>query len=191
LHVLASPTPVVAVSRSSARPRRGPVDLGPLGDVGVALQPPARERTPRHHGQSVVDRSRHGRTDQLAADTSSFEPLRDLGVQEEQPIRLGPVEELRPGAALFEDEALMRTVVADGRRGFGGAHDATGGDAGSGKPAANALQRATSPISSCVGFTHPVMVSSIRSSGTPTRSHAASVVRASRSSPRRCESPPP
>src|SRR6478752_9585944 len=43
----------------------------------------------------------------------------------------------------------------------------------SGKPAANAPQRATSPIPSCAGLTQPAVMSSMRSSGTPTRSHTA------------------
>jgi hypothetical protein len=61
----------------------------------------------------------------------------------------------------------------------------------SGKPAANAAQRAMSPIPSCAGFTQPAVMSSMRSSETPTRSHAATIVRPRRSSTRRCDSDPP
>jgi len=61
----------------------------------------------------------------------------------------------------------------------------------SGKPAASAAQRAMSPIPSCAGLTQPAAMSSIRSSGTPTRSHAATIVRPSRSSVRMCDRPPP
>jgi hypothetical protein len=61
----------------------------------------------------------------------------------------------------------------------------------SGKPAANAAQRATSPIPSCATFTQPAVMSSIRSSGTPTLSHAATIAWPSRSSTRRCDSEPP
>ena len=61
----------------------------------------------------------------------------------------------------------------------------------SGKPAASAAQRAMSPIPSCAGFTHPALMSSMRSRETPTRSHAATIVRPSRSSTRRCDSEPP
>ena len=61
----------------------------------------------------------------------------------------------------------------------------------SGKPAASAAQRAMSPIPSCAGFTQPAVMSSMRSSGTPTRSHAATIVWPSRSSTRRCDSEPP
>ena len=61
----------------------------------------------------------------------------------------------------------------------------------SGKPAASAAQRAMSPIPSCATFTQPAVMSSIRSSGTPTRSHAATIVVPRRSSTRTCESEPP
>src|SRR5216683_3265753 len=61
----------------------------------------------------------------------------------------------------------------------------------SGKPAANAAQRATSPMPSWAGFTHPATMSSMRSSGTPSRSHAASMVRPRRSSTRRWDNEPP
>ena len=60
----------------------------------------------------------------------------------------------------------------------------------SGKPAASAAQRAMSPMPSCATFTHPAVMSSIRSSGTPTRSQAATIVWPSRSSIRTCESEP-
>ena len=45
-----------------------------------------------------------------------------------------------------------------------------------------------SPIPSCAGFTQPATMSSIRSSGTPTRSQAATIVWPSRSSVRMCDS---
>jgi len=61
----------------------------------------------------------------------------------------------------------------------------------SGKPAARAAQRAMSPIPSWAGFTHPAVMSSMRSSGAPTRSHAATIVWPSRSSVRMCDSDPP
>ena len=61
----------------------------------------------------------------------------------------------------------------------------------SGKPAANAPQRAMSPMPSWAVLTHPPVMSSIRSSGTPRRSHAATMVVPSRSSVRRCDSAPP
>ena len=61
----------------------------------------------------------------------------------------------------------------------------------SGKPAASAAQRATSPMPSCAGFTQPATMSSMRSSGTPTRSHAHTIVCPSRSSVRMCDSEPP
>ena len=51
--------------------------------------------------------------------------------------------------------------------------------------------RATAPEFSCAGFTHPATMSSTWSSGTPTRSHAATIVRPSRSSVRMCDSEPP
>jgi hypothetical protein len=61
----------------------------------------------------------------------------------------------------------------------------------SGKPAASAAHRAMSPIPSWAGFTHPAAMSSTCSSGTPTRSHAQTIVAPSRSSTRRCDSEPP
>ena len=61
----------------------------------------------------------------------------------------------------------------------------------SGNPAASAAQRAMSPIPSCAGFTQPAAMSSMRSSGTPTFSHAATIVRPRRSSVRMWDSEPP
>src|SRR3954471_7214970 len=75
------------------------------------------------------------------------------------------------------DEAQKRLTVAAGTL--------------SGKPAASAAQRARSPMPSCATLTHPAAMSSIRSSGTPTRSHAQTIVCPSRSSSRMDESPPP
>ena len=79
--------------------------------------------------------------------------------------------------APVSDEAQKRLMVTAGTE--------------SGKPAANAPQRATSPMPSWAGFTQPAVMSSIRSSGTPTRSHAATIVCPSKSSVRRCDSEPP
>ena len=61
----------------------------------------------------------------------------------------------------------------------------------SGKPAASAAHRATSPNPSWATLTQPAMMSSICSSGTPTRSQAPRMVVPSRSSTRRCDSDPP
>ena len=74
------------------------------------------------------------------------------------------------------DDAQKRLTVAAGTE--------------SGNPAASAAQRAMSPIPSCATFTHPAAMSSIRSSSTPTRSHAQAIVWPSRSSVRICESEP-
>ena len=54
----------------------------------------------------------------------------------------------------------------------------------SGKPAARAAQRAMSPMPSCATLTQPALMSSTRSSGTPARSHAATIVWPRRSSVR-------
>ena len=75
------------------------------------------------------------------------------------------------------DDAQKRLTVAAGTE--------------SGKPAASAAQRAMSPIPSCAGFTQPAAMSSMRSSGTPTRSHAHTRVWPRRSSVRTRESEPP
>src|SRR6201993_2669123 len=61
----------------------------------------------------------------------------------------------------------------------------------SGKPAASAAHRATSPMPSCAGLTQPAITSSIWSSSTPTRSHAPVIANPSRSSSRICDSEPP
>ena len=79
--------------------------------------------------------------------------------------------------APVSDEAQKRLTVAAGTE--------------SGKPAASAPQRATSPIPSWATFTQPAAMSSISPSATPTRSQAARIVCPSRSSVRRCDSDPP
>ena len=79
--------------------------------------------------------------------------------------------------ALVRDDAQKRLTVTAGTE--------------SGKPAASAAQRATSPIPSCAGFTQPAEMSSMRSSGTPTRSQAQTIVWPRRSSSRTCDSEPP
>src|SRR3954451_18695486 len=61
----------------------------------------------------------------------------------------------------------------------------------SGKPAASAAQRPTSPIPSCATLTQPAVMSSIRSTSTPTRSQAATIVWPRRSSRRMWASDPP
>ena len=79
--------------------------------------------------------------------------------------------------APVSDEAQKRLTVTAGTE--------------SGKPAANAPHRATSPIPSWAVLTQPAVMSSIRSSGTPTCSHAATMVCPRRSSVRRWDSAPP
>ena len=61
----------------------------------------------------------------------------------------------------------------------------------SGKPAARAAQRPTSPMPSWTGFTQPATMSSIWSSAMPTRSQAPFIVMASRWSVRRWDNVPP
>src|SRR5262245_29770946 len=75
------------------------------------------------------------------------------------------------------DEPQNRLIVAPGTL--------------SGKPAARAAHRATSPIPSWAGFTQPAAMSSTCSSGSPTRSQAARIVIPNRSSSRRCDNDPP
>jgi hypothetical protein len=79
--------------------------------------------------------------------------------------------------AHVSDDAQNRLTVAAGTE--------------SGKPAASAAQRAMSPIPSWATLTQPAAMSSIRSNGTRTRSHAATIVWPSRSSVRMCDSEPP
>ena len=92
---------------------------------------------------------------------------------ESSSLRIACAIEIAPDS----DEAQKRFTVIAGTE--------------SGKPAANAAQRAMSPIPSCAGFTHPAAMSSIRSSGTPTRSQAQTIVCPSRSSVRICDREPP
>src|SRR6201993_1381139 len=77
----------------------------------------------------------------------------------------------------LNDEAQNRLIVAPATL--------------SGKPAASAAHRATSPMPSCAGLTQPAITSSIWSSSTPTRSHAPLIANPSRSSSRICDSEPP
>ncbi len=81
-------------------------------------------------------------------------------------LRMACAIEIAPDS----DEAQKRLTVIAGTE--------------SGKPAASAAQRAMSPIPSWAGFTQPATMSSMRSRGTPTRSHAATIVLPSRSSTR-------
>ncbi len=103
-------------------------------------------------------------------DIDSTPPARPTDISS---LRIAWAVEIAPDS----DDAQKRLTVTAGTE--------------SGKPAASAAQRATSPIPSCAGFTHPATMSSMRSSGTPTRSQAATMVRPSRSSVRRCDSEPP
>jgi hypothetical protein len=105
----------------------------------------------------------------------------DRDIDSTPPARPTESSSLRIACAIWiaqvSDEAQNRFTVAAGTE--------------SGKPAANAAQRAMSPIPSCAGLTQPAAMSSMRSSGTPTRSHAQAIVRPSRSSVRICDSEPP
>ena len=103
-------------------------------------------------------------------------------------LHLGPARarhRLDPGG-----QADAELVAADGVGDGDGAGQRGGAEAVDGdrrhrvreaRPPARA-QRAMSPMPSCAGFTHPAAMSSIRSSGTPTRSQAATIVCPSRSS---------
>ena len=77
-----------------------------------------------------------------------------------------PSSSLRMACAMLmapvKEEAQKRLMVTAGTE--------------SGNPAAKAPQRATSPMPSCAVFTQPALISSIRSRGTPTRAHAATIV---------------
>src|SRR6266511_4300431 len=77
------------------------------------MQPPPGVRAPRHHGEAVVDRPRHGGGDQLARDSLTAQGIGNLGMQEEQPVAVYLVGELTHGAVILEHEALLWTVVAD------------------------------------------------------------------------------
>ena len=89
------------------------------------------------------------------------------------PLRMAWAREMAPES----EEAQKRLTVTAGTE--------------SGKPAASAAQRAMSPMPSWATLTQPAAMSSTRSSGTPTRSQAATIVWPSRSSVRRCEREPP
>ena len=73
-------------------------------------------------------------------------------------LRMAWAMEIAP----VSDEAQKRLTVTAGTE--------------SGNPAASAPQRAMSPMPSWATLTQPAVMSSTRSRGTPTRSHAATIV---------------
>ena len=96
-----------------------PVDPGRPGDVGMAAEPLAGKRAPRHDrqalGDRVVDRGSH----EPAPDAAAGQRAVNLGMGEDEPIVETPEHQL--GGPLGERELeALGSIVANDRGGHAG-----------------------------------------------------------------------
>ena len=85
----------------------------------MILQPSPREGTPRHNGETLGRRPGNGGTDERGTDSSTSEALGYLGMDENEPTRLGPIHQFGQRAVLLDDETVVYGVVSNDRRGGG------------------------------------------------------------------------
>ena len=83
-----------------------PVDPGRPGDVGMAAEPPLRERAQRHDREPLGDGVVDGRSYELASNAAAREPLGNLRMDEEELIVVAPEHQL--GRPLGEHELEAR-----------------------------------------------------------------------------------